>query len=91
MQALQGKNITIHGDKRRTGSFQVSVLILSCSMPILFVASHTLVQVLKHVLQYVDDLVAGLIALMEGSYANPVNLGNPKEFRIEVWNSCEFF
>ncbi len=49
------------------------------------------VQVLIHVSQYVDDLVAGLIALMEGSYENPVNLGNPKEFRIEVWNSCEFF
>ena len=46
-------------------------------------------QVLKHVLQYVDDLVAGLIALMEGSYEKPVNLGNPEEYGIEVWNPCE--
>jgi len=32
--------------------------------------------------QYVDDLVAGLMALMEGDYAYPVNLGNPSEYTI---------
>jgi nucleoside-diphosphate-sugar epimerase len=32
----------------------------------------------------VDDLVAGLIALMEGSYDKPVNLGNPEKYSIEV-------
>eukprot|EP00287_Rhodomonas_sp_CCMP768_P029829 CAMPEP_0202832186 /NCGR_PEP_ID=MMETSP1389-20130828/17267_1 /ASSEMBLY_ACC=CAM_ASM_000865 /TAXON_ID=302021 /ORGANISM="Rhodomonas sp., Strain CCMP768" /LENGTH=407 /DNA_ID=CAMNT_0049505977 /DNA_START=14 /DNA_END=1237 /DNA_ORIENTATION=+ len=32
--------------------------------------------------QYVDDLVRGLMALMEGSYDMPVNLGNPEEYSI---------
>ncbi|AFZ46856.1 NAD-dependent epimerase/dehydratase [Cyanobacterium stanieri PCC 7202] len=31
---------------------------------------------------YVSDLVAGLIALMEGDYIGPVNLGNPGEYTI---------
>jgi hypothetical protein len=44
---------------------------------------------LNYVLQYVDDLVAGLMALMEGEYEQPVNLGNPKKYSIEVWCSCE--
>jgi UDP-glucuronate decarboxylase len=33
--------------------------------------------------QYVDDLVEGLIRLMEGSYTQPVNLGNPDEYTIQ--------
>jgi UDP-glucuronate decarboxylase len=32
--------------------------------------------------QYVHDLVDGLIALMEGNYTQPVNLGNPDEYTI---------
>jgi UDP-glucuronate decarboxylase len=32
--------------------------------------------------QYVHDLVSGLIALMESSCTEPVNLGNPDEFTI---------
>ena len=31
---------------------------------------------------YVDDLVSGLIKLMEGDYKKPVNIGNPEEYRI---------
>jgi dTDP-glucose 4,6-dehydratase len=31
---------------------------------------------------YVDDLVAGLVKLMESDYQQPVNLGNPGEFKI---------
>ena len=31
---------------------------------------------------YVDDLVNGLIKLMESNFMGPVNLGNPKEFTI---------
>lgn len=31
---------------------------------------------------YVSDLVAGLMALMEGDYIGPVNLGNPGEYTI---------
>tara|TARA_Y100001968_G_scaffold333785_1_gene399462 strand:- start:3882 stop:4796 length:915 start_codon:yes stop_codon:yes gene_type:complete len=31
---------------------------------------------------YVDDLVEGLIRLMESNYSEPVNLGNPNEFTI---------
>ncbi len=31
---------------------------------------------------YVDDLVAGLICLMESTLSGPVNLGNPSEFTI---------
>ncbi|XP_073843336.1 UDP-xylose synthase [Musca autumnalis] len=33
--------------------------------------------------QYVDDLVDGLIMLMESNYTQPVNLGNPVEHTIE--------
>jgi UDP-glucuronate decarboxylase len=33
--------------------------------------------------QYVADLVRGLISLMEGEYADPVNIGNPQERTIE--------
>ena len=32
--------------------------------------------------QYVSDLVEGLIALMNGNYTQPVNLGNPEEYTI---------
>ena len=32
--------------------------------------------------QYVDDLVDGLIKLMEGDYSLPVNLGNPDEYTV---------
>ena len=31
---------------------------------------------------YVDDLVEGLIKLMNCSYKGPVNLGNPEEYTI---------
>lgn len=31
---------------------------------------------------YVDDLVAGIIATMEGSSVGPINLGNPSEFTM---------
>jgi UDP-glucuronate decarboxylase len=31
---------------------------------------------------YVDDLVEGLIRLMNGVHAGPINLGNPSEFTI---------
>ena len=31
---------------------------------------------------YIDDLVSGLIRLMEGKFMGPVNLGNPTEFTI---------
>lgn len=34
--------------------------------------------------QYVDDLVEGLIRLMEGNYSLPVNLGNPDEYQVRV-------
>ena len=33
--------------------------------------------------QFVEDLVDGLISLMEGSYTGPVNLGNPDEYTIK--------
>lgn len=32
--------------------------------------------------QYVSDLVAGLVALMEGDHTGPMNLGNPGEFTM---------
>ena len=32
---------------------------------------------------YVDDLVEGLIKVMEGDYSDPVNLGNPNEFTMK--------
>ncbi|XP_013789636.1 UDP-glucuronic acid decarboxylase 1-like [Limulus polyphemus] len=33
--------------------------------------------------QYISDLVEGLLALMNGNYSFPVNLGNPDEYSIE--------
>jgi len=42
--------------------------------------------------QYVSDLVAGLIALMDGDYIGPVNLGNPGEFTmLELAEKRSFF
>ena len=32
--------------------------------------------------QYVDDLVEGLIKLMNGDYSQPVNIGNPEEYTV---------
>jgi UDP-glucuronate decarboxylase len=32
--------------------------------------------------QYIDDLVDGLYALMNGNYSMPVNLGNPDEYTV---------
>ncbi|MDD5356533.1 MAG: SDR family oxidoreductase [Candidatus Pacebacteria bacterium] len=32
--------------------------------------------------QYIDDLIAGLIAMMEKKRTGPINLGNPKEFTV---------
>ncbi|MCL5666527.1 MAG: SDR family oxidoreductase [Patescibacteria group bacterium] len=32
--------------------------------------------------QYIDDLIQGLVKMMEGSFLGPVNLGNPGEFTI---------
>lgn len=37
--------------------------------------------------QYVEDLVSGLVALMNGNYSQPVNLGNPEEFTVKVRGS----
>ncbi|CAM9624852.1 unnamed protein product [Chrysoparadoxa australica] len=33
--------------------------------------------------QYVDDLIEGLMALMDGDYSQPVNLGNPQEYTVK--------
>ena len=32
---------------------------------------------------YVDDLIDGMIRLMESNYQKPINIGNPKEFSIK--------
>ena len=32
--------------------------------------------------QYIDDLVNGIVKLMEVEYCGPVNLGNPEEFTM---------
>jgi len=37
--------------------------------------------------QFVDDLVEGLIRLMEGNYTLPVNLGNPDEYQVREFAS----
>lgn len=34
--------------------------------------------------QFVDDLVDGLIKLMNGNYSLPVNIGNPDEYTVKV-------
>ncbi len=33
--------------------------------------------------QYVQDLVSGLIKLMNGNYSQPVNIGNPDEYSVK--------
>jgi len=33
--------------------------------------------------QYIDDLIEGLLALMESDYTKPVNVGNPDEYTID--------
>jgi len=33
--------------------------------------------------QYVDDLVRGLVLLMNGNYSGPVNIGNPSEYTVK--------
>jgi len=33
--------------------------------------------------QYIDDLIDGLIALMNSNYTKPVNIGNPDEYKIK--------
>lgn len=33
--------------------------------------------------QYVSDLVAGLVALMDGEHTGPINIGNPGEFTMK--------
>ncbi len=33
--------------------------------------------------QYIHDLIDGLISLMNNSYIEPVNLGNPEEYTIQ--------
>ena len=35
--------------------------------------------------QYVSDLVAGLVALMDSDYTGPVNIGNPEERSINTF------
>merc|ERR1719203_1025575 len=35
--------------------------------------------------QYVDDLVDGLVKLMNGNYDSPVNIGNPDEYTINAF------
>ena len=32
---------------------------------------------------YVDDLIRGMILLMESDYHNPINIGNPREYSIK--------
>ena len=32
--------------------------------------------------QYVDDLIEGLVRLMESDYSGPINLGNPTEYTV---------
>jgi UDP-glucuronate decarboxylase len=36
---------------------------------------------------YVDDLVEGLIRLMNGSHTGPINIGNPGSSRSASWPS----
>lgn len=36
-------------------------------------------------LQYIDDLIDGLIKLMKSNYSEPVNIGNPQEYSIHYF------
>ena len=53
-QALNGEDITIHGDGLQTRSFQ-----------------------------FIDDLVIGLIKMMNSDFVGPINLGNPVELSMK--------
>ena len=41
--------------------------------------------------QYVDDLVEGLIKLMNSDYSQPVNLGSPDEISVKVISVLDLF
>lgn len=41
--------------------------------------------------QYVDDLVRGLIALMNSNYSGPVNIGNPDEYTVKDFAEVGIF
>ena len=32
---------------------------------------------------YVDDLISGMVSLMNGNHSGPINIGNPNEFKIK--------
>ena len=32
---------------------------------------------------YVDDLISGMVSLMNGNHCGPINIGNPNEFKIK--------
>ena len=82
IQALQGKDITIYGEGQQTRSFQV------CGCGCLGVRlgwlphSPSLPPSLP---QYVEDLVTGLIKLMNSEYGLPCNLGNPEEYTVKAF------
>jgi len=49
--------------------------------PFLFSLSFSCV--CAHSFCYVDDMVGGLISLMNGDQIGPINLGNPDEYTIK--------
>ena len=69
LQALQNKPITV--------SLHVSITILAHPFKIYGEGAQT------RSFQYVDDLVDGLIALMNSNTTLPVNIGNPEEYTIK--------
>jgi UDP-glucuronate decarboxylase len=76
IQALQSKAITIYGSGSQTRSFQfVDDLVNGMKRAVFCVYTTKSVLLLPFV---------GLIALMNGDYSQPVNLGNPDEYSVKV-------
>jgi UDP-glucuronate decarboxylase len=93
IQALEENPLTIYGSGEQTRSFQVSgpILVLVLVLIVLIVLIILVLVVLVLVVlvlihpQYVSDLVNGLVSLMNSTYSQPVNIGNPEEHSIATF------
>jgi UDP-glucuronate decarboxylase len=92
-QALTGQPLTVYGDGQQTRSFQVCVGVGVFGGGWLCRCSPSWQQAIKQgdcaccpppppYTQFISDLVKGIVAVMDGPYIGPFNVGNPDEFTM---------